>query len=288
MKKVIWVVFALLLHSAVAGAQGFSLADEARRERERREGMQTDRQRLLKEVLKHTNAAEALAQLSKGFSDSADKMFGQFPPEARDPLKKATLEALSSSRLLPVYERSFSTGIDIMTLTAVSDWSKTAIGAKIFRVETVENGRPDENFLKRPVSRNRSMLIEELERETKETERAVAAITSLSHAMLGGMLESSFIPQQTKDALLSGYEQAFAAAATPRMAASIRNSNLFVYRNLSDEELEGYIAFITTPAGRKFNRVTWEAMQEAMKKGGADAGRSFGQILKQMANSETH
>ena len=287
MKKVIWVVFALLLHSA-AGAQGFSLADEARRERERREGMETDRQRLLKEVLKHTNAAEALAQLSKGFSDSADKMFGQFPHEARDPLKKATLEALSSSRLLPVYERSFSTGIDIMTLTAVSDWSKTAIGAKIFRVETVENGRPDENFLKRPVSRNRSMLIEELERETKETERAVAAVTSLSHAMLGGMLESSFIPQQTKDAFLSGYEQAFAAAATPWMAASIRNSNLFVYRNLSDEELEEYIAFITTPAGRKFNRVTWEAMQDAMKKGGADAGRSFGQIVKQMANSETH
>lgn len=193
MKKVIWVVFALLLHSA-AGAQGFSLADEARRERERREGMETDRQRLLKEVLKHTNAAEALAQLSKGFSDSADKMFGQFPHEARDPLKKATLEALSSSRLLPVYERSFSTGIDIMTLTAVSDWSKTAIGAKIFRVETVENGRPDENFLKRPVSRNRSMLIEELERETKETERAVAAVTSLSHAMLGGMLEFLHTP----------------------------------------------------------------------------------------------
>ena len=113
MKKVIWVVFALLLHSAVAGAQGLSLADEARRERERREGMETDRQRLLKEVLKHTSAAEALGQLSKGFSDSADKMFGQFPPEARDPLKKATLETLSSSRLLPVYERSFSTGIDI-------------------------------------------------------------------------------------------------------------------------------------------------------------------------------
>jgi hypothetical protein len=175
-----------------------------------------------------------------------------------------------------------------MTLAAVSDWYKTAIGAKIFRVETVENGRIDENFLKRPVSKNRSMLIEELERETKDTERAVAAITSLSHAILGGMLESSFIPQQTKDALLSGYEQAFAAAATPRISASIRNSNLFVYRNLSDEELEEYIAFITTPAGRKFTRVTWDAMQEAMKKGGADAGRAFGQILKQMANAETH
>jgi hypothetical protein len=287
MKKVIWIFFALVLQSAVAEAQGVSLADIARSERDRRQDMEAERQRLLKEVLKYTNGDQALGQLSKGFSESADKLFGQFPPEFRDQLKKSALEALSVSRLLPVYERSFSTGMDNVTLTAVSDWYKTALGAKIIHIETGENGPPDENFLKRPVSPGRSTLIEELDRQTQNTERAVAAITSLSRALITGMLQNSWLPQQTRDAFLSGYEQAFASAMTPRIAASIRTSNLFVYRSLSDEELDEYIAFLSTPSGRKYTRVTWEAMQAAMKKGGADAGIAFGQILlKQTAGTE--
>jgi len=288
MKKVVWIFFALVLHSTLAEAQGVSLADAARLERDRRQDMEAERQRLLKEVLKYSNGDQALAQLSKGFSDSADKLFGQFPPESRDQLKKSVLEALSVSRLLPVYERSFSTGMDIMSLTAVSDWYKTPLGAKILHLETVENGPPDENFLKSPVSPGRSTLIDELDRQTQNTERAVAAITSLSHALIVGMLHNSWVPQQTGDAFLSGYEQAFASAATPRIAASIRTSSLFVYRNLSDGELDEYIAFLSTPAGRKFSRVTWEAMQAAMKKGGTDAGSAFGQILKQPASSQHH
>jgi hypothetical protein len=288
MKHWIWVFFALVLHSAVAEAQSISLADAARCERDRRQDMEADRQRLLKEVLKYTNAGEGLGQLSQGFSDSADKLFGQFPPESREGLKKAAVEALSASRLVPVYERSFSMGMDIQTLTAVSDWYKTPLGAKILRVETAENGRPDENFLKRPVPASRAGLIDELDRQTQNTERAVEAITLLNHALLAGMLDSSWVPRQTKDAFLSGFEQSYVAAIRPRIAALVRTSNLFNYRNLSDDELDEYIQFLATPAGRKFSRVTWEATEAAMKKGGADVGTAFGQILKQMAGDPAH
>jgi hypothetical protein len=285
MKHWKWLFFALILHSAVADAQSVSLADAARLERDRRQDMEAERQRLLKEVLKYTNAGQGLGQLSKGFSDSTDKLFGQFPQESRDGLKKTTLEALSASRLLPVYERSFSMGMDIATLAAVSDWYKTPLGAKILHIETAQNGPPDENFLKRPVPPGRASLVDELDRQTKNTERAVAAITSLNHALLAGMLESSWIPQQTKDAFLSGYEQTFVAAITPRITALVRTSNLFDYRNLSDDELDEYIQFLATPAGRKFSRVTWDATQAAMKKGGADVGTALGQVLKQMAGA---
>jgi hypothetical protein len=283
MKKAIWIFFALVLPSAMAEAQGVSLADIARSERDRRQDMEGERQRLLKEVLKYTNGDQAFVHLAKDFSDSDDKLFGQFPPESRDQLKKAALETLSVSRLLPVYEQSFSSDMDIITLMAVSDWYKTPLGVKILRMETAENGPPDENFLKRPVSPGRSTLIDEFDRQTQNTERVVSAITSLSHALVTGMLQNSRIPQQTRDAFLSGYEQAFASAATPRIAASNRAGNLFVYRNLSDEELDDYIAFLSTPAGRKYTRATWEAMQAALKKGGTDAGTAFGQILMKQA-----
>jgi hypothetical protein len=292
MKQLVWAFFALVLHSAVAQAQGISLADAARRERDRRQDMEAERQRLLKEVLKYTNAGEGLGQLSKGFSESADQLFAQFPQQSRDGLrnglKKAALETLSASRLLPVYERSLSMGMDITTLTAVSDWYKTPLGAKIFHIETAQNGPPDENFLKRPVPPGRASLIDELDRQTKNTERAVAAIKSLNHALLAGILESSWVPQQTRDAFLSGYEQSFVAAITPRIADLVRTSNLFDYRTLSDDELDEYIHFLATPAGRKFSRVTWEATEAAMRKGGADLGTEFGRILKEMASTPAH
>jgi hypothetical protein len=102
------------------------------------------------------------------------------------------------------------------------------------------------------------------------------------------MLESSWVPQQTRDAFLSGYEQSFVAAITPRIADLVRTSNLFDYRTLSDDELDEYIHFLATPGGRKFSRVTWEATEAAMKKGGADLGTEFGRILKEMASTPAH
>jgi len=285
MKQIVWIVFALALASVTASAQNASLADAARRERDRRQDMEAARQQLVKEVLRYTNASSALGELSKSFSAGADKLFEQFQPEARDRLRKAAVDALSPSRLMPAFEQTFSTGMDVTSLTDVSDWYKSALGRKVFDAESRDNGTPDESFLKRPVSPVRSRLIDEMERETQETERIVTALNVLNRSLLGGMLKSSPLTQGTQDGFLSRYEQAFAAAIRPRMAASTRNGNLFVYRDLSDEELQEYIRFLASPAGRKFTSATFGAMEAAMRQGGSDAGTAFGKILTQMSSS---
>ena len=286
MKRIVSIVLILLGSASAAMPQTVSLGDLARQERERRKGVEAsrDREQLVKEVLLYSSGATILDQLTKTFSDSSDNLFAQFPPEARESLKKSTVDSLSSSRLFPVFEKTFAMEMDGETLGEVSRWYKTPIGSRIFQAES-HQAVPGPDFLTRPVPASRARLIEELDHQTQSSERTVASILVMSKAMVAGILAISGEPQSKKDALLREFEQGFAATATAPLTEAIRNGILFTYRDLSDSDLEEYLRFLTTPGGQKLAHATGKALQASLQQGGTDAGAAFGQVMRQITKT---
>ena len=286
LKRTILLIVVLLGCATAAMPQAVSVADAARRERKRQKELEDSRGQLVKEVLEYSSGAVMLDQLAKTFSGSSDSFFEQLPEDARERLNRATLECVSSSRLYPVFEKAFAMEMDGDTLGEVSKWYKTPIGSRIFQVESHQTV-PDPDFLKRPVPAERARLIEELDRQTQGSEYSVTSILIASKAMLRGMLAISREPQGKKDAFLRDFERGFRASATAPLTAAIRNGILFTYRDVTDSDLEEYLRFLTTPAGQKFARGTWKALQASLQQGGVDAGAAFGQVVKQMKGPKT-
>jgi hypothetical protein len=286
MKRIISIIVILLGSASTATPQGTSLADFARRERERRKEMEAAREQLVKEVLQYSSGDMILDQLAKTFSESSEKLFAQVPEDARERLKKSTLESISSSRLFPTFEKTFSKEMDVATLGEVSKWYKTPMGSRIFQVESHPAVRNPE-FLKRPVPPGRARLIEELDRQAQSSERTLASIVLMSKAMLTGILSLSGEPPASREAFLKDFERGFRASATAPITAAIRNGILFTYRDLPDSDLEEYIRFLSTPAGQKFANATWKALQASLQQGGADAGAAFGKAVRQMTSVKT-
>jgi hypothetical protein len=286
MKRAICILIVFLGCVATATPQAVSVAEAARRERDRRRDIEASGQELVQQVMQYSGGAAILNQLSKSFRESSDKMFERIPAEAREPFRKSAIESLSSARLLPIFEKTFATSMDPVAIGQVARWYKTPAGVRIFQVESHGTGRPDEDFLKRPVPSGRVELIEELDHATRSTERTVAAIAAMTKAMLAGMFKISTDSQADKDAFLLGFEKGFSASAAAPISASIRQAALFSYRDVSDDDLREYLGFLTTPAGRNFVSATWTALTAAMQQGGADAGAAFAQIFKQYNSSK--
>jgi hypothetical protein len=286
MKRIVSIIVVLLGCASAAMPQAVSLGDLARQERERRKEMDASRDQLVKEALRYSSGARIIEQLTRTFSESSDNLFGQFPEEARERLKKLTLESVSSSRLVPTFEKTFAMEMDGQTLVEVWKWYKTPIGSSIFQVESHQTV-PDPDFLKLPVPASRARLIEEVDHQTQTSERTVASILIMSKAMLTGMLAISNQPQAKRDVFLRDFERGFTSSATAPLTAAIRNGILFTYRDVSDNDLEEYLRFLTTPGGQKFTHATWKALQSSLQQGGVEAGAAYGQVMKQMTRSKT-
>jgi hypothetical protein len=286
MKRIVSIIVVVLGCASAAMPQAVSLGDLARQERERRKELENSREQLVKEALLYSGGARILGQLTRTFSESSDNLFAQFPEEARERLKKSTLESVSGSRLVPTFERTFAMEMDGETLIQVWRWYKTPIGSRIFQVESNQTV-PDPDFLKRPVPASRARLIEELDRQSKSSERTVASILVMSKAMLTGMLTISNEPQTKRDVFLRDFERGFTASATAPLTAAIRNGILFTFRDVSDSDLEEYLRFLSTPGGQRFAQATWKALQASLQQGGAEAGAAFGQVMRQMTRSKT-
>jgi hypothetical protein len=281
MNRIVLASFLLVVLASTGISQGISLADAARLERDRHKEIEIRKAQLVKEVLRYSSAQPALEELSQTFSDSTDKLFTQLSPDRRNRLKKAAAETFVPSKLMLAFERTFAIKMDVVSLEEVSHFYKTSTGAKVLRAESNKTAKPDEEFLKR-VSRPRALLIEDFERQTQGAERTAACFAALNKAILGQMLTLSTAPERYKEAFLLGYEESFSQNAANRLRSPILASNLYTYRSLSDDELREYLAFIKSPAGRRFVGATWDAMEKSLSQGGADVGAALSETLKQM------
>jgi hypothetical protein len=274
-------VFILLAQASIVLSQGVSIGDVARSERDRRKQMEVSRDQLVKDLLQHSGATTFMEQMARTFSDSVGTQFNQFPPEMREHLKASAIESFKPSKLMPTFERTFATEMDNVSLVEVSRWYETPIGTKVLQAETQGSGKAAANVPNAEVSDDRARLIEQLDTQTQGTERMVAALAAMTKAMLAKMLQSSSASQRTQDLFLLGFEQSFTQNATPKMRPFLIASYTNAYRSLSDDELQEYIRFLASAAGRRYVRAGWDAFQSAMEQGGTDTGTRFSEILKQ-------
>jgi hypothetical protein len=277
------VVFVLLAQCSSLFAQGVSVADAARRERDRRQELQVSKDALVKYLVSHSGASTLIEQIGKSFSDSTTLRLNQIPPDIGERLKTTGNEVFTPARLLPVFEQTLSIEMDNVSLEEVYSWYLTPTGAKVLQAEDHNSQKNAENAPATQPSAARAKLIEQLDGQTQATDQTVASIAKMTKAMLSHMLAMSQISKASKDALLQGFEQGFTANATERIRPTVRANYLRTYQPLSDDELQDYLTFLNTSAGRKFVRATWDALQKTLEQGGAETGDRFAQILRNRA-----
>lgn len=135
---------------------------------------------------------------------------------------------------------------------------------------------------KNPPPPERLKLIEELDRATNATATSVEAYMNTHLAVATAVTLS--LPQETRRPLSQIKKQL--ERSRPAIEKALKQQTwvgmLYAYQTLTDAEIQQYIDFADSPAGKKYHKVTIEAFQQAMIECGADFGQAAGKAIENM------
>ncbi|SPF44496.1 exported hypothetical protein [Syntrophobacter sp. SbD1] len=133
-----------------------------------------------------------------------------------------------------------------------------------------------------PPTAERLKVLRELDSALKVTESAVEISINMQVALVLGMIATLPIEQQKQsDTVARELEK-----RRPELEAKVRStmliSDLYVYKNLTDAEIEQYTEFGKSPAGSAFSSVVNAAIKKAINEGALRWGKLIGEAVKEL------
>ncbi len=174
-------------------------------------------------------------------------------------------------------ERSYKIVVDHMTqklnrntIESLLSWYESPLGKKIATEEQRFNAPGEQANLLRyiadlktsPPPRERVLLIQEFEASAKITELIMQMTVSITRGMLHSLMklappdETQPNPEEIEDMI---QRQIFLMEDVFREQMLL--SSLYVYRNISDEDMAEYITFVESPASRQFSVLSAEVLE---------------------------
>ena len=201
----------------------------------------------------------------------------------------ATFDPARAKRKIRAYYRSH---LDSGSMEKILAWSRSPLGVKITDAQESSSGMSLEmaqqvlNDLERnPPPAQRWALIRELDRAGRATETAqqviVDAVSGVASAIPAGTADR----REARREILRQVNRKKAEIA-PLLSKQIQAGLANSYRDLSDDELREYIAFLRTEHARKFTRATMGALGELTRDMSASMMRQMVKAVGQKMGRE--
>jgi hypothetical protein len=110
----------------------------------------------------------------------------------------------------------------------------------------------------------RLALYQEVDKAVGGTKMAVDLAMSIQVAVQVGMISASNGPKNLDIAALRTAAEKTRFALTQQTASAVLMQFAYIYRDLSKKELTAYVAFLNSPAGKKFNMGGMKLLNEAL------------------------
>ncbi|HLN48501.1 MAG TPA: DUF2059 domain-containing protein [Steroidobacteraceae bacterium] len=168
---------------------------------------------------------------------------------------------------------------DLGKRMVAADVAEAAVGEEVS--DKVMNGE-----LALPSTPKRDLLIEKLERATRSTESQVQIYFAMGEAVaIGTAIGSGQDPAGVGERARKTAE-ASRAVLEESMRAPMRKIMAYGYRNLSDSDLKRMLAFLDSPAGKRFVSAYNASMEAGFSAMGKRTGEQLGEALRELAQAQ--
>jgi len=275
-KACCWMILLLLVPNA-AFAQGAD--DAALRELYLKSGMQ-------KQVEQFPRVIQA------GFDQAAarDPEIQKLPANLVAAMKALAPEAFAPKTIKSVILAEMKAKLTASDAKDVLKWLDSPLGKKLARFEeaasTPEGYKATQQYMAQlqsaPPSPRRLEFIRKLDSAAKGTENAIAIAMQTEIAITLAVIATFPLEQQRPlDDVAREMEK-----NKPAIEADVKTqtllSFLYAYRSVTEEEIQRYVDFLTSPAGSKFQSAATAALKKASLESSVKWGKAIGETLKQM------
>ena len=206
-------------------------------------------------------------------------------------LVDAMSEGFASERIYRVAEETFREKANSMRLGAALEWLRSPFARRMELAESSGNRGSLDGYIagleSAPPSGDRVELLLRLDRASGTSDAAVEMQVAMMKALLQGMYLSGQAGQagQAGPGADHAIEQAI-EQARPKLARKTRNriqlSLHFMYRDVSDDELARYLAYLESENGEWLSRVLLKSLFAAMEEGARRSGEVLAERLTEL------
>jgi hypothetical protein len=215
-----------------------------------------------------------LQSLPEQFAEGVAQNRGELPDELIAALaeagKKSYAPAALRAEIVPALAKKMPAG----DLKQVIAWLEGPLGRRVTLVEESSSSQmtPEamqeyfEREKENPASAKRAKLIADLGTATNAAEIGASLIEAMSLGIAVGMDAAQ--PAEKRIGIATLRERLRAVMPPDKvranMAASLPGMYGFIYRDISDADLDAYLKFNTSPLGKRYNDAVTEALAEAL------------------------
>jgi hypothetical protein len=246
-------------------------------------GAEVDRADLAREILAFSSRYAQLGSMAALVSRDIERNGRSLAPATRALLLRAVAEHFEADALRAAATEQLAARIEADHARDALRWLQSPLGRRLTRLEaqatTLDGVAALDAYARRLQEerppRSRLKLVDRLEAASRATDFTldVTARTSLGISLA---LDATLPPaEQSGPETLRAFVEAQREPLRPSVGRSLRVAYLYRYREVSDENLAHYAAFLESESGAWYTRATQEAMLEAL----AGASRALGDAL---------
>lgn len=228
--------------------------------------------------------AQYPAMLSQGVRDGL-KNSGKVPPMVADTIAYVVAGSFSASKI----EQQIVTGLQAQLsgaqLQAVEEWYATPVARKIAAAEIAASApeiwpqiRAAAGDLSSQYKGSRkAQLFDRFDRAARATESAVDTTIAVQLGLASAM--SALSSESVHYDQLRSKVESQRPALRGVVEQQVYDSYLFTYDKISVQEMELYLAFLESKAGRAFSQVVTESIQQAIMAPVESIGKNLSGLL---------
>lgn len=246
-----------------------------------------------KRLLHNSGLAVQLKSFPRQVEQDLAQAQGRLPDEMLSALRAAARESFSPAAMHDDLVRGIAARLTVGEMRKALVWLDTDLGRRMTRAEEVasEQLTPEmlqsyaEGIRRRPLSAKRSELIAGLAAATRAVEGTANIIEGVALGIAVGMdsmqpvqkrLGMATLSEQLRQQMPPDKIREAIGAVTPVMYA-------YTYRDVSDVDLEAYLAFNRSNSGARYNEAMMGALTEALAKAGLRVGAAIDSSLNKKA-----
>jgi hypothetical protein len=244
-------------------------------------------------LLQNSGLAVQLKSFPRQVEQDLATAQGRLPDELLNALRTAAKESFSPAAMRDDLVRGIAARLTIGEMRKALVWLDTDLGRRMTRFEELasEQLTPEslqayaEGMKRRPLAAKRSELIAGLAAATKAVEGTANIIEGVALGIAVGMdsmqpvqkrLGMAALSEQLRQSMPPEKIREAVGAVTPLMYA-------YTYRDVSDADLEAYLAFNRSNSGVRYNDAMMGALTEALARAGLRVGAAIDSALNRKA-----
>ncbi len=247
-----------------------------------------DKQQLVKELILKSGLRKQLDQIPRNMHDGFDRHpnVKNMPKSKLKQLSRSIDIAFNVDTIEKVFLKRLNADLSLKEVKTIIDWLSSPLGIKITQLEEEAISPEAEQekvmslnkLLTDPAAPNRLKLLQRFETATQSTDVTTDLLLNLQIAII--YAASSAMAAHNPPSFDKVTEMVYKnRPQVKEMVSQNAISNfLYTYQDLSERELEQYIAFVESNIGLKYYEVVMNALSESMISASKKLGESIAEL----------